>query len=88
MAEIIEKTRPQQENEFFFQVHTNIGSSDEFKRLIEYINKRSNIRIEKVTYQSIDQMNNSSVHSGGAFNFKIVHHKDKEEEEPFEEIAF
>ena len=70
---IIEKTRPQHENEFFFQVHTNIGASGEFLRLIKYINENSNIYIEKVTYQSMDQMRTTNVHSGAAFNFRIKH---------------
>ena len=73
MTEIIEKTRAAKESEFFFQNHTNIGSSNEFKRLIEFINKRSNIRIEKITYESMDQMRNSTIHSGASFNFKITH---------------
>ena len=35
MVDIIETTRPQRENEFFFQNHTNIGMTEEFKRLID-----------------------------------------------------
>lgn len=76
MTEVIETTRPQQENEFFFQNYTNIGSSDEFKRFVEYINKRSNIRIVKISYESMDQMRNSSTHSGRAFNLKIISKND------------
>ena len=72
MTEIIEKTRPQRENEFFFEKHTNIGMSAEFTRLIDYINKNSNIRVEQVDYKSIPQIESSRNYSGGAFNFKIT----------------
>ena len=79
MTEIIEKTRPQRENEFFFEKHTNIGMSAEFTRLIDYINKNSNIRVEQVDYKSIPQIESSRNYSGGAFNFRVVPQNNEEE---------
>ena len=73
MVEIIEKTRAQKENEFFFKEHTNMGRSDEFTRLIEYINRYSDIRIERVNYQSMEQLHNSTNYNGKSFNFRITH---------------
>ena len=80
MPEIIEKTRVAKENEFFFDKHTNIGMSEEFNRLIDYINTNSNISIERVNYQSISQIETGRNHiSGGTFNFKIIHKNEEEE---------
>ena len=78
MTEVIDKTRIAGENEFFFRQHSNIGMCKEFDRLIEYINQHSNISIDKVKYQSIDQIQESYNSSGGALNFKITHKKNEE----------
>ena len=71
MTEVISKTRTANENEFFFHTYTNIGNSDEFKRFLDYINTHSNINIEKVSYQTIDQMS-IGTHHGGPYNLKIT----------------
>ena len=75
MTEVISKTRTANENEFFFHTYTNIGNSDEFKRFLDYINTHSNIIIEKVSYQTIDQMSVGN-HHGGPYNLKITGKKD------------
>ena len=53
--------------------------STEFTRLIDYINKNSNIRVEEVNYKSIPQIETSRNYNGGAFNFKIIHKNEEEE---------
>ena len=53
---IIETERPQHASEFFFEYHENIGLSSEFKRLIEYINKNSNLKIVPSNRRAIEQL--------------------------------
>jgi len=53
---IIESERPQHDSEFFFEYHENIGMSSEFKRLIEYINKNSNLKIVPSNRKAIEQL--------------------------------
>ena len=65
--QVIEKIRPAKENEFFFIHHENIGNSTEFKRLMNYINEHSNIRIKQTNIESVDQMRGTS----GKFNLVI-----------------
>lgn len=72
MTEIIEETRTAGENEFFFDHHSNIGVCEEFERLIKYINQHSNIRIEKVNYESIEQIQSSKNYSGGSYNLRVI----------------
>lgn len=72
MTEIIEKTRTAYESEFFFRQHDNIGMCQEFERLIKYINQHSNISIERIKIESIEQIRMPSSYSGGSFNFKII----------------
>ena len=72
MTEIITGTRLAGENEFFFQRHSNIGMDEEFERLIKYINQHSNISIERIKIESIEQIRMPSSYSGGSFNFKII----------------
>ena len=76
---IIESERPQHASEFFFEYHENIGMSSEFKRLIDYINANSNISVEQVHYESIEQIETSRNYSGGSFNFKVLAEHDEEE---------
>jgi len=83
MIEVIEKIRVAKENEFFFDKHTNIGMSTEFKRFIKYINENSNIRVEEVNYKSIPQIEATRNYSGGAFNFRIVLQDNTDVEIPF-----
>ena len=72
MTKIIEKIREPHDNEFFFTVHTNIGASDEFKRLIKFINENSNIEIVKNDVESMEQLRNGSNYMGSSYNFKVV----------------
>ena len=72
MTTVIEKTREPNENEFFFTVHTNIGASDEFKRLIKFINENSNIEIVKNDVESMEQLRNGSNYMGSPYNFKVI----------------
>lgn len=78
MNKIIEQTREASENEFFFRQHENVGMSRELERLINYINANSNIFIERVEYETIDQMVMSKSYSGGSYNLKIHPPKEKD----------
>jgi hypothetical protein len=72
---IVEKLRQANENEFFFTHHENIGNSEEFARLMQYINKNSNIKIIKVDAESLRQMRSNG--ACGSFNLQVI----KNEEE-------
>ena len=72
MTKVIEKIREPHDNEFFFSVHTNIGVSDEFKRLIKFINENSNIEIVRNDIESMEQLRNGSNYEGSSYNFKVV----------------
>tara|TARA_B100000315_G_scaffold237968_1_gene255292 strand:- start:572 stop:799 length:228 start_codon:yes stop_codon:yes gene_type:complete len=72
MTEIIVKTRQPDENEFFFKYHENIGSSEEFSRLVKYINNNSNINFVKIDIETVDQMQMAKNYCGKSFNFKII----------------
>ena len=71
MTKVIEKTREPAENEFFFTIHTNMGASDEFKRLIKFVNENSNIEIVRNDIESMEQLRNGSNYMGSSYNFKV-----------------
>ena len=72
MTKVIEKIREPDENDFFFTAHTNIGVSDEFKRLIKFINENSNIEIIRNHVESMEQLKNGTNYMGSSYNFKVV----------------
>lgn len=72
MTEVIEKIRKAAENEFFFTVNSNIGASEEFQRLINFINENSNIEVIRNDVESIKQLRNGSNYMGSSYNFKVV----------------
>jgi|TARA_B100001971_G_scaffold129861_1_gene119892 hypothetical protein len=78
---LIEETRSAKESEFFFREHTNIGKSEEFERLIKFINRNSNLKIEHLYIESLEQIKNNGPSNvmGVAYNFKVVK-KDKNHE--------
>ena len=71
MTKVIDKIREPHDNEFFFSVHTNIGVSDEFKRLIKFINENSNIEIVRNDIESMEQLRNGSNYEGSSYNLKV-----------------
>ena len=71
MRKVIKQIRDPNENEFFFDTHTNIGVSDEFKRLIKFINENSNIEIVRNDIESMEQLRNGSNYEGSSYNLKV-----------------
>ena len=72
MTEIIEKIRQPEKNEFFFTSHTNIGISEEFERLIKFINESSNIKIIRNDVETVEQLQHGTNFRGSPFNFKVI----------------
>ena len=73
MAQVIEKIREAEDNEFFFTRHENMGVSDEFKRFVKYINQHSDIEIVRIETESMDQIRcGRRGIDGETFNFKVI----------------
>ena len=73
---IIVEERVQRKNEFFFDYNEHLATSDEFKRLLEYISKHSNIKISRSNKISIEQLSTHNNHGSNFCNY-IVHKSDE-----------
>ena len=57
----------------FFSLHTpNIGISEEFERLIKFINENSNIEIIRNDVETVEQLQHGRNSWGSPFNFKVI----------------
>ena len=70
MIKVIESVRDANDNEFFFRQHENIGNSDEFQRLIDYVNSNSDLKIVRSNTKSLEQLRGSTM--GASYNWVII----------------
>ena len=73
---LIVEERVQHNNEFFFDYSENLGTSDEFQRLLKYINEHSNIKISRSNNISIEQLSRDNNHGSNFCNY-IIHKSDE-----------